>query len=250
MRKPILYLDFETSPIVGWAWRKWDAELFFVECDLQVISVAWSWEWEDEVYAISLPEFKGYKPGIRNINDKLLIKAFAEVARSAEYVVAHNGKGFDFRILRTRLLVHKLNTLPNIREIDTKQWAKRFYFTSNSQDNVSRQLGTPMKAETEKHLWEAVIETGDPNKWKQMIEYNKQDVRGLKANAHRLSPHIVTLASSKKVICKNPLCCSLNIKRDKYWEVVGGWKIQFVCKDCGKYTTAGDVYPEKPLISS
>lgn len=248
MRKPILYLDFETSPIVGWTWQVHDAEVFYIEQDLQVISVAWSWEGENTVYALSLPEFKGYKPGIRNIDDKELIKAFAEVVAQADYVMAHNGKNYDFRVLRTRMVVHNLDPLHNVRELDTKQWARKFRFSSNSQNNISRQLGTPMKAETEKHLWETVIETGDPKKWKQMIEYNKQDVRGLKANAHRLAPYLPTLTASKRVVCRNDFCKSLNLKRDKYWEVAGGWKIQFVCKDCGKYTTAGEIYPERPHI--
>lgn len=247
-RKPILYLDFETSPIVGWTWKVYDTEIFHIEKDLEVISVAWSWEGEDEVYALSLPDFKGYKPGIMNINDKKLIQAFAEIVRKAEYVVAHNGMGFDFRILRTRLLIHGLDPLHNIREIDTKRWAKKFYFSSNSQNNISRQIKTPMKAETEKHLWETVIITGDPKKWKQMVEYNKRDVVGLKANAHKLAPHVPTLAASKAILCSNPLCGSEYLRRDKLRQSINGWKIQYKCTWCGHYTTAGELYPEKPPL--
>lgn len=206
-----LYLDFETSPIVGWAWRKWEADLFFIERDVQIITVAWAVD-DGPIYCMGVDDFPGYKPGIRNLNDKKLVEFFMPHIEKADYVVAQNGFGFDFKLWRTRLIVHGMQPHHEPKEMDTKRWAKsKFYFTSNSQDNLTRQLGATPKMETEKHLHEKCIEAGDPRAWKQMKRYNKQDVRGLREIAKRLAPFITNTPNANVVRetvmdCPNPLC--------------------------------------------
>jgi hypothetical protein len=248
MRKPILYLDFETSAMLVETYRFYEPDVIRIRKDIQIISVSWSWEGEDEIYHMALPDFKGHKAGLENVNDKKLVKSFSDIIAKAEYVVAHNGKGFDFRVWRMRLLVHGLDPMHNVKEIDTKQWAKKFYFSNNKQDNISRQIGTPEKIEHSKGMHYRCYELNDPEAWQENKEYNNRDVEGLKANARKLAPHIPNLVSTKKVICSNPLCHSEFLKRDKYWQVAHGWKIQWVCKSCGRYTTAGEIYPEKPTV--
>lgn len=252
MRKPILFYDLETSPIVGWAWQIWDADIFHVVHDVQIISVAWSWEGEDEIYALSLPDFKGYKPGINNINDYKLVKAFSEILSKAEVVCAQNGKNFDFKLLRTRLLIHGLDPHHDIKETDTKQWAKsKFRFTSNSQDHLARQLGVSRKIETDKNLHYKCIELGDKKYWKAMVDYNKGDVKGLKEIAHKLAPFIpnhvepsFVFENRDGMICRNLLCLSKSlVRRKKALRKNGGYKIEYKCNDCGLFTTGPLIRP-------
>ena len=248
MRKPLLYLDFETSPMLVEVYHFYEPDVIRVREDIKILSVSWSWEGEDEIYHLALPDFKGHKAGLENVDDKKLVKAFSEVMQGAEYVIAHNGMGFDFRVWRMRLLVHGFNPMHNVKEIDTKVWAKKFYFSNNKQDNISRQLGTPAKIEHSKGMHYRCYELNDPEAWAENKEYNNRDVEGLKANAKRMAPYLPTLSASKKVMCKNELCRSTHLSRDKYWEVAGGWRIQFVCRTCGKYTTHSEVYKERPLV--
>lgn len=229
-------------------YQYYEPEVIRVRQDIKILSVSWSWEGEDEIYHMALPDFKGHKAGITNIDDRKLVKAFAERIAGAEYVIAHNGKGFDFRVWRMRLLVHKLDPMHNVKELDTKVWAKKFYFANNKQDNISRQLGTARKVDHSKDMHYRCYELNDPKAWAENKEYNNGDVLGLKENAKRMAPYLPTISSTKKIVCRNELCRSLNLKRDKYWEVAGGWRIQFVCRDCKKYTTASEVHPQKPFI--
>lgn len=239
MRKPILYLDFETSPIVGWAWSCYDAELFHIEQDVQIISVAWSWEGEEEIYALGVHEFPGYKPGLRYLNDKKLVKSFQDIFAKAEMVVAHNGNGFDFKLWRTRLIVNGFNPHHNLRELDTKRWAKRFRFTNNSQNNIARQLKTPLKEETVKNLHYKCLELG--THWDDMISYNKNDVVGLKAIAHRMAPFVLNtpnanLYQDTTMNCTNPLCGSANTIMEGRREVKGkAYRQRYSCNDCGRW---------------
>lgn len=241
----ILYLDFETSPIVGWAWRKWEADLFHIEQDVKIITVAWAVN-DGPIYCMGVDDFKGYKPGIRHLDDRKLVEFFASKFADADYVVAQNGKGFDFKLWRTRLLIHGLTPHHEPFELDTKQWAKsRFYFTSNSQDNISRQLGTTPKMETEKHLHLKCIEHGDPKAWKQMKRYNKQDVQGLRDNAKRIAPHVTNLPNANvlngtKMGCTNPFCKEpgreMQMRGPRQRSKTG--KVQtYQCMACGKYAT-------------
>lgn len=236
MKPKTLYLDFETSPIIGCTWVVYDAEVFHILKDVNIISVAWSWDDEEEVYCISLPEFKGYKPGWMNVNDKKLVESFIPIFDRAEQIVAHNGKGFDFKLWRTRLIVHGFPPYPDMVEIDTKQWAKRFRFSSNRQDNVLRQLGSEeRKMETDKNLHYYCLEKGE--RWDQMIEYNKQDVRGLKDMAKRMAPFVLNHSRVHippvGLVCRNSLCGSTNLKRTGGARPVkGGKKNNYLCTDC------------------
>lgn len=250
MRKPLLYLDFETSPMIVEVYQFYEPQVIRIRKHIEIISVSWSWEGEDEIYHMALPDFKGHKAGLENVHDKKLVKAFRKVLQNAEYVIAHNGQGFDFRVFRTRLLKNGLDPLHNLRELDTKRWASKFYFANRKQKNISEEIGTPEKLDHSSGMHYRCYELNDPEAWAENKEYNNRDVEGLKANAKKMAPYIPSFTSSKKVICKNELCRSVHLRRDKYWEVASGWKIQFVCKECGKYTTAGEVFKEKPFISS
>lgn len=239
-----IYLDFETSPIVGWAWRMWESNLFHIEKDVEIISVAWA-EDDGPIYCVGIDDFKGYKPGIMNINDKQLVEFFAEKFEKADYVVAQNGKGFDFKLWRTRLAVHGLPPHHEPKELDTKQWAKsKFYFTSNSQDHLTRQLGLTRKMETEKHLHEKAI-GGDPKAWAQMKRYNKQDVRGLRETAKRLAPFVTNLPNANVLRgtlmeCTNPFCPEPGkgmTRRGPRQKSNASMVQTYQCKACGKYAT-------------
>lgn len=239
MRK-LLFLDYETTPLVAWAWQFYDAELFHVMQDVQIMSVAWSWDDESEVYYMDLTDFR-HKKGIFGVNDKELVKAFGEVLDKAEGIVAHNGKGFDFKVFRARLIAHGFKPHRNIKELDTKIWGRRFRFTNNKLDTIARQLGLPRKLATRKNLHYDCLELNDPSAWRENKKYNKQDVVVLKEVAQKLAPFIVTGIPNANDIygttmnCKNPLCNSANLRNNGSRAVIGGHKVEYHCKDCGHY---------------
>lgn len=242
-----LYFDFETTPVVGWGWQLWNKNgpaFFHIMQDVQIMSVAWTWDNDPKIYCMSLPDFKGYKPGIFNVNDKKLVQAFMEIFEKADYVVAQNGFGFDFTLWRTRLMIHKLKPHHEPKELDPKRWASKFKLTSKSQDNISRQLGTTMKMETGKKLHYRCLELGDSRAWKENNDYNKQDVKGLRENAIRMAPYIPNLPNAN-VLRGTPMGCTNSfcpdpgrpMKRSKQRPTTTGVKIQYQCPSCGHYAT-------------
>lgn len=247
----VLYFDFETTPIVGWGWQMWNkgAAFFHVMQDVQIMSVAWTWSDDPKIYCMSLPDFKGYRPGIFNVNDKKLVKAFMEVFQKADYVVAQNGFGFDFTLWRTRLLIHGLQPHHEPKELDPKRWASKFKLTSKSQDNISRQLGTTMKMETGKKLHYRCLELGDPRAWKENNDYNKQDVKGLRENAVKMAPFIPNLPNANvirgsQMDCTNPLCPdpTFGMQRRGSRQKSNMSVVQtYQCRACGKYATGPSI---------
>ena len=250
----VLLFDFETSPLVGWGWRLYDSPMFHVEQDVMVISVAWTWLDDDEVYAMGIHEFKGYKPGIRNVNDKKLIQEFMKVFERADVVIAQNGFGFDFRLFRTRMLVNGIKPHHEPKELDTKRFAKsKFLFTSNSQDNITRQLGEGRKMKTAKDLHYDVLEVGSAEKWKEMIDYNKQDVVGLKVMAKALAPYVTiqvnrNVYSGEAMGCPNIFCKGKIMHHRGTRPTLTGIKMLYRCSTCGKSATAKNV-PSGVLLS-
>ena len=245
----ILYLDFETSPIVGWGWSMYTkgGAFFHVAQHVKIISVAWAVD-DGPIYCVAINDYKGYKPGILNIDDKKLIEFFAPKIEAADFVVAHNGKGFDFRLWRTRLICHNLLPHHEPKEIDTKQWAKKFRFTTNTQDNITDELGVSRKIETEKNLHYKCIEGGQEKDWNKMKVYNKGDIKGLREMAKKMAPFITnapngnllrgTVMQCTNVMCEKP---DSMIRRGPRISSKTGLRQTYQCKACGQYATGPSV---------
>ena len=50
---------------------------------------------------------------------------------------------------------------------------------------------------------------------------------------------------STNISCDNPLCLSNNLVKSKLRKVVGGWKQQYQCKDCGCYKTPKELIKDE-----
>lgn len=228
--------------------------MFYIMKDLQIISVAWC-ENDGPIYCVGVDDFKGYKPGIMNLDDRKLVEFFVPKIEKADYVVAQNGKGFDFKVWRTRLVVHNLTPHHEPKELDTKQWAKsKFYFASNSQNNMARELGTSQKVETDKKLHEKCIELGDKKYWDQMKRYNKGDVKGLRQIAKRLAPFVTNLpnanvARNTVMSCTNDFCPGGGkmVKRGERVRSRLGKVQTYSCNVCGKHAM-GPVIRQKVIL--
>jgi hypothetical protein len=134
-------------------------------------------KWLDgsKVFAHSLPDYKGYKPGSEN--DELLVRELWKLFDEADILIAHNGDRFDIRKTNARFAFYNLPPPSPYKTIDTLKIARRhFNFTSNKLDSLGDHLGYGRKlVHTGFNLWKGCM-TGDPKSWKHMIDYNKRDV--------------------------------------------------------------------------
>jgi DNA polymerase elongation subunit (family B) len=233
-----LILDIETAPNVGYTWTKWQTNVIEFKQDWYILSIAWSWYGNPAVHALSLPDFKGYKP--YSINDKALVEKIRDLFEEADIVVAHNGNSFDIPKIQARMLKWGLKPPSPVKQVDTKKMVKaKFALTSNSLKDIAIFLGVGKKMDPGSfQLWLDCM-AGIQTAWNKMVRYNKQDVRVLYRIYERLLPWDelhpnVTLGSGIGFAC--PRCGSEAVER-RGWTYLKSWRAQrWVCKDCGRWS--------------
>jgi len=243
MNKPpkILAFDFETSPAKGYFFGSiWETNVIEIIEYEQILCVAWMEHGSNKVHVKGQDDFKGYKPGV--LNDKELVMFFRDIISKYDIVSAHNGDRFDITVLNTRLLAHGLAPINLSSTIDTKKIAKnKFHLPSNKLDDIADFLGIGRKLSTHKGLWMG-CEKGIQTDWNYMKKYCKLDVVLQDKVLDYIIPfvkfnNVYSQLNGVDINCSNPTCCSKKLKINKKRKVVGGWKNQYQCDDCGSYTT-------------
>ena len=117
------------------------------------------------------------KAEVKAHSDYAVCLAMWDLFHQADIVVAHNLKGFDFKMLEVRCLANGLPPLPTVQLIDTLDIArKKFRFPSNKLDSLAAYLGIGRKVtHSGISLWVNVQE-GDEKALSDMIEYCEGDV--------------------------------------------------------------------------
>jgi DNA polymerase elongation subunit (family B) len=197
-----------------------------------VISICWMWLGEKKVHSVSVlddPKRFARNPS----DDKHVLEVFHKVLSEADCIVAHNGDAFDFRYLKTRMLVNNLPALPPISSIDTYKIAKsQFRFNANRLDYIGKYLGLGGKKSTPKGLWLDVLR-GSKQAIKTMVEYNKRDVTLLKDVFFRLRAYIPNYINRElfgEVGC--PRCGSSKIQSRGYHRAISRVYRRWQCQSC------------------
>lgn len=236
----VLLYDVETSPNLAWIWGKYEQNALgeFVK-ERQIISFAYKWLGEKEVYVLSLRKFKGYKS---NPDDnRALVKRLHEVMRRADVVIGHNVDRFDDRRVNTEFIKHGLLPPRAHKTVDTLKVARKYFdFNSNKLDDLGRVLRVGRKV---KHwgfdLWARCMR-GDMEAWAKLEEYNAGDVTLLEAVYKRLLPwiknHPDLNALDRRIGC--PKCKAPGTKLQRRgWEIAGsGRRRRYQCMGCGGWT--------------
>lgn len=239
MKPKILLFDNETAPAKGYFFGKtYETSIIEVERPEFLFSIAWKWLGEKKIHCLSLPDFKGYKKD--PYNDFKLIKAFAEVAKEADILVAHNGDNFDITVLNTRLAVHGLTPLPPNKTVDTlKVLRSKFHLHSNKLDDACAFFGIGRKLpNTGKNLWLGCY-FQNPQSWIKMVRYNKHDVLLLEQLYLVLRPYITRhpnlnlLAGSLK---NCPVCGNGRLQSRGTTITRTAKYRRYQCQDCGAWS--------------
>lgn len=196
---------------------------------------SWSWLDEKRVYSVSTID-----NGKHN-DDRNVVKKLHSVLKGADATVTHNGKQFDHKILNGRILFHKLPPLHDMIKIDTLSIARKYFnFMSRRLDYLGQFLGVGQKIKTNIELWERCL-AGDKKAIREMLLYNKQDVRLLKKVYAHMAPfadaiynrNLVNPAQgfARQGLC--PLCGSRHIRTNgvRYNRTTAVRRYQ--CNECG-----------------
>lgn len=215
----VLYLDIETAPIESYHWGLWQQNIGLNQINVEWTILSFSWAWDHE------PENKvGYmdtfdEEDIRN-DFPLLLKLW-ELLNEADFVVAQNGKRFDLKKIRARMVMAAMPPFSPVTVIDTMLIAKaEFGFTSNKLEWMSGKLSPIKKRKHGKfpgfELWRAFLARVKAAR-NEMRLYNKDDVRSLRHVYYRMRPwaagHPNVGAFFKDEEQRCPKCGSSDVER-------------------------------------
>jgi len=243
----ILIYDIETAPMFGAIWRLWKntVTLDQLERDWFLLSYSAKWLGQD---AIIYRDQRESPPNMYEYLEYDLIQGLHSLLNSADIVVAHNGKRFDNRRANAKFIEHGLPPVHNYKVVDTLlESRKLFDFPSHSLQYLTEKLLPPRywKRKSEKFpgykLWEEVL-AGNQDAWKEMEQYNRQDVVALEALYLKMRPWIVghpnvgnlTNSEPGKPTC--PKCGSSNVHRRGTYHTQTQRYQRYCCNSCGGWS--------------
>lgn len=233
----VLVLDIETAPILGHVWRLWkqNVGLNQIESDWHILSYAAKWYDSDDV----LYEDQRYQQDITDDYD--LLNSLWKLLDKADIVISQNGKAFDIKKIRARMIIQGFKPFSPIKHCDTLEVAKKtFGFTSNKLEYMTSVLCS--ETQKSKHakfpgfeLWKECL-AGNMEAWEEMKAYNIDDVVSLQELYDKLAPwsdrlpNFALYSEKNKFTCR---CGSHNLVESgfAYTEVSKFQK--YVCEDCG-----------------
>lgn len=234
-----LYIDIETSYAVGtfWGGRMWKVDILDVVQESMPIMVGYMWQGDKKARSFCLKDFKGYKPGLFNINDKELIEKAWPLLNEADLVIGQNSQSFDVRILMARFWHYGMPPPAGFAQEDTKRNAKKvFYLSSYKLSNMTKFRGIRQKIDPGgKRAWDDVLLHG--RGWEEMSKYCRNDVEITKELHESMSGYIkpkltANLITRRTDHCPNPTCMSKKIIKYGKRPLKTGWKQRWVCQMC------------------
>ena len=237
MKSRLLIYDIENMAELGWSWGPhYETSIIHVEHPQHLLSIAWKWLGESKVHVIALPDYKLYKKDKHS--DKALAEAFWPVIDSADIVIGHNSDQFDNKMVNSMFMRHKMNPPSPYATVDTKKVAKQAgRFASNKLDDLGETFNIGKKLKHEGFdLWLG-CDRGDPQSWKKMIAYNKQDVRLTEKLYLELRPWVknhpaMNILDQKPAAC--PKCGGEDMRPGKKYRATNANLYQYYrCQSCG-----------------
>ena len=234
MTPKILIYDLEVTPTLGWTYGLYKTNVIKVEQNPSIMSISWRWYGEN----ITKHESLATIPRKRGTDANLaLVKLIHSLFDEADVVVAHNANRFDNKVATASFLRYNLAPPSPYKTIDTLAVARNVArFNSNSLNSLGELFGLGSKTKiTHGDLWYDCL-TGSGKAWKQLKEYNNQDVDLLYAIYERLRPYInnhPNLGDITQVDGVCPKCGSSNLERRGFSMRRNGKVQRFQCKSCG-----------------
>lgn len=170
----VLYLDIETAPCIAAVFGRFNINLspaHIIENGGQLISVAWAWNDEPEVYGAVMTPSEAKKR-----DDFRVLVQMYDAIEQADILVYQNGDRFDLPKIKTRCIYYELPPPKVCKTVDTLKIAKQLGFPSNRLDALGDYLGVGRKQPNSGiSLWLDCL-AGDEYALTEMFQYNKQDV--------------------------------------------------------------------------
>jgi hypothetical protein len=254
----ILVLDIETSPIQSMHWRLWKENIGLNQIGDEWTVLSFCAKWLGERQVIYEDTF--LEDDMRN--DTKLLALLWDLLDEADFVVAQNGKRFDLKKIRARMVMHGMPPFSPVVVIDTMLIAKDvFGFTSNKLEWLSQHLSTVKKRKHNEfpgfELWIEFLK-GNPKAQRAMRLYNIDDVRSTEQVYLNLRPwavghpNVAQFWPDDERRC--PKCGSTDLQQRGYQFTQTGQYHRYVCNGCGGWSrsryTLNSLSKRKALLSN
>lgn len=214
-------IDIETASIIGNTWGLWQQNI-----GLNQIEEEW------RIISFCLKPLGGNRRSIEYMDtsqaetprdDRAILQRLWEVLDEYDILIAHNGRKFDLKKIRARLIMEGYKPHSPVKVEDTLEYAKRAAaFTSNKLEWLSTYLSSVKKDNHAQFagydLWKGCM-AGNPKAWATMKKYNILDVISLEEVYLRLRPWVpgvVNVATydtdNDTMMC--PVCGSEDIREE------------------------------------
>lgn len=235
--------DIETAPLVGNTWGIWDQNIGLNQIVSEWTILSFSWKPLGAPASEIIYMDTSGKPDVRDDYDLCL--ALGKLLDEYDFLIAQNGKKFDLRKIRARLIMHGLPPHSPIRVIDTMLMAKQVAaFTSNKLEWLADKLTDVPKSQHKEfpgfELWVECLK-GNPKAWAAMRKYNVRDIVATEKVYLKLRPWVedhpnINVYHDKDDVHACPRCGSENQESRGYTYTDTGQYHRYRCGDCGGWS--------------
>lgn len=229
----ILYFDIETAPLLAYIWTPWEPMVSHKQVENTDFMLTWAAKWAHKKGVMSDRLAPHEATSQNDIN---IVESLSELIREADVIVGHNLDKFDLPKLNGRLMIHGLEPLPPVIQVDTLKLAKRsFKLPYNRLDFLGEALGVGNKIKTDFDLWRRCY-MGESVALKQMEKYNRQDVRLLEEVFEKMRPYVKNLprlVDGTGFMCPN--CGSYDLQRRGVYRTKASNFQKYQCNECKRY---------------
>jgi uncharacterized protein YprB with RNaseH-like and TPR domain len=185
----ILLLDIETTPMQVYAWGLWDQNISIDQIIKSTEMLCFGARWLDGKKVI----FKS----VHHDGKKEMLKELHKLMDEADLLVGWNSAAFDHKHINREFLENKMAPPSPTKDLDLMSITKaNFLFPSNKLDYVAQKLDVGAKVKHSGFKLLIRCMAGDKKAWKEMKEYQIQDVNLLVDLYHELLPWFVGKASA------------------------------------------------------
>ena len=234
--------DIETAPLLASVWGLFDQTV-----GLNQIDTEWT------VLSFALKPLGGKRKDIVYMDtsqrddprdDSEIMAALWEVLHEYDFLVAQNGKRFDLRKIKARLIMLGYPPPSPIKVLDTMLMARQVAaFTSNKLEWLGPNVGG---VEKNKHrefpgfeLWAECLK-GNPRAWAAMKRYNIPDIESCEAVYMKLRPwvqghpNMAVYSEDNKRAC--PVCGGHDLRHEGHAFTNTGQYNRYHCGGCGAWS--------------
>jgi hypothetical protein len=236
----IAVLDIETAPLQSHHWGLWQQNISLAQITIEwsILSFCNKWAGEKAIEYMDTSKQEDVR------DDSELLHRLWAILDEADFVVAQNGKKFDIKKIKARMVMHGLPPFSPVIVIDTLLIAKaEFGFTSNKLEWMTGKLTKTKKRKHKKfpgfELWTQCL-LNNPEAWKEMRLYNIDDVVSLEELYYVLRPwatghpNVAAFFEDDKTRCAK--CGHDKLTQRGYQYTQTGQYKRYSCNKCGGWS--------------